>query len=122
MGAEAEPPLRQRALEHASKMKPQLDLFTVPKTGPTKRERIDAFKKEHAIWTYGTNKYQWDAILVSHSRKKLKGYGVTQNTEPFELVASYCRLLEEADLLVTGPSEIGAIRELCHLNDIPCQL
>ncbi len=103
-------------------MKPQLDLFKAAKTGPTKREKIDAFKKEHNIWTYGSNKYQWDAILVGKTREILKGYGVTDKTEPFELVASYCRLIKEADLLVTGAGEISAIRELCYRNNIPCHL
>jgi hypothetical protein len=103
-------------------MKPQLDLFKAAKTGPTKREKIDAFKREHSIWTYGSNKFQWDAILVGKSRELLKEYGVTDQTDPFELIASYCRLIEEADLMATGASEIGAIRELCYRNNIPCPL
>jgi hypothetical protein len=103
-------------------MKPQLDLFTTPKTGPTKREKLEAFKKQHDIDVVGSNKYQWDALLMAHARERLKGYGVKRSADAIDLIAGYCRLLEESDLLVTGSSEIGAIRELCHRNNIPCPL
>jgi hypothetical protein len=103
-------------------MKPQLDLFNVPKMGPTRREKLDAFKKEHDIAVVGSNKYQWSALLMTHARKRLKGYGVKKSADAWDLIAGYCRLLEETNLIITGPSEIGAIRELCHRNNIPCPL
>jgi hypothetical protein len=79
-------------------------------------------KKQHDIDVVGSNKYQWDALLMAHARERLKGYGVKRSADAIDLIAGYCRLLEESDLLVTGSSEIGAIRELCHRNNIPCPL
>lgn len=98
-------------------------LFDVKPDSPTKHKKLEAFKTEHHIWTYGSGKHGWDAMLIEKSRACLDGYGVTKDTSAFEMVAGYCRILEEADFLVGGlPSEIAVVRELCKLNGIHCSL
>lgn len=105
------------------------NLLDVPKDSPTKRERIAAFKKQHGIWTHvdKENKiggHAWDAMAFDKSVEALSGYNLTEGEkrEPVLLIAGYCRLLEEAGLLVTGNTEIDAIRTLCAKNGIQCPL
>lgn len=104
-------------------------LIDVPKDSPTRKQRVEAFKKEHGIWTHGNKKngvgdHAWDALSVLHAHAGLDGYGLTeiQRLEPMALVSAYCRLLDEWGLLVTGETEVKAIRTLCRNIDLPCDL
>lgn len=101
------------------------NLLDVPKDSPTRKERIEDFKKRHGIWTYHCYtppEAPWDAMLVPKAAESLKGYGVKPTDEPMEMIAGYCRLLDEWNLLVSGKTEREAIRTLCEHNGIPCEL
>lgn len=102
------------------------NLLDVPKDSPTRKERIEAFKKKHGIWTYYVagqpKECPWDAMLVPKAVEALAGYGVKPDTHPIELISGYCRLLDEWNLLVSGKTEREAIRTLCEHNEIPCEL
>lgn len=100
----------------------QPTLFDVPKDSPSRRERIEAFKKQHQIVTFGSRRNGWSGMLVGHALKALHGYGVTDQTTWFDIFSGYCRLLDERDLLVSAPTELAAIRDLCALNEIACPL
>jgi hypothetical protein len=103
-------------------------LFDVPKTHPSRIDRVNAFKKKHDIFThyagrsFGKENEPWDALWVTGARKLLKGYTGSGVVIPEELIANWCRLLDEASLLLTGKTERDAIRELCQCNNIPCDL
>lgn len=102
-------------------------LIEVPVTAPTKAAKIKAFKELHGIWTHcarhlAVEDERWTAMLLTEARERMAGYGATANTPPEDMVASFCRLLDEADLMVTGTGEITAIRRLCERNDILCVL
>lgn len=105
------------------------NLFNVPKDRPTRKERIEAFKREHGIWTYGDKKnrvgdHAWDAMSVTLACERLSGYDLSEEVrkEPIMLIAGYCRLLEEMGILVTGQTEVEAIRVLCVNIGIVCEL
>lgn len=100
------------------------NLIDVPKDSPTRKERFSDFKAEHWIWTHKTNgmDYPWTALAYAHGLEMLKGYDLTedQRNDPILLIAGYCRLLDEAGLLVTGNTERAAVRELCGNLKITC--
>lgn len=102
-------------------------LFDIPPSAPSKAAKIKAFKERHGIWTHNASHLpvedeRWSAMLIATARKRMAGYGATPTTPGEEMIASYCRLLDEMNLLVTGKGEISAIRTLCERNDIPCPL
>lgn len=102
------------------------NLLTVPKAGLTKREKLTAFKKLHKIQTHRASQmrreeHPWSALLMSPALQLASDYGSDAATMP-ELVAEFCRLLDEQRLLVNGPTEREAVRELCRLNGIVCEL
>ncbi len=100
------------------------NLFDVPKDRPTRKERIQEFKAENWIWTHKAEMMEdrWSALAYAHSLEALKGYDLTGKLEPEFLIAGYCRLLDEAGLLVTGKTEMEAIRTLCRNLNINCPL
>lgn len=97
-------------------------LIDVPKDSPSKRERLEAFKKLHGIWThnagYEPKDEPWSALALNQSAVALNGYGVKPADSPLDIIAGYCRLLDEWNLLVTGETEREAIRTLCEKNGI----
>lgn len=95
------------------------NLFDVPKDRPTQKERLEAFVKQHRIFTYGNKAHGWDAMLIEQARQFLAEYRGKTEGHPIEMISGYCRLLEEANMLVTGKTEREAIEELCRLNKIP---
>lgn len=101
------------------------NLFDVPKTAPSCAERIAAFKRQHKIETHRSRELTkeqepWCACLIERARQL--GYGVTSESDLFDCVAKVGRLMDEADLFVTGETEVKAIRLLCELNKIECPL
>lgn len=98
------------------------NLFDVPKDRPTRKQRLEAFKEQHEIFTYGNKNAGWDAMLVSKARESLLGYDGVAVASPIELIMDYCRLLEESQLLISGETEREAIEELCRLNNIKFDL
>ncbi len=45
-----------------------------------------------------------------------------KSDEPYELIAGYCRILEETQRSTFGHTEREAIKNLCADNQIPCNL
>lgn len=99
-------------------------LLNVPKDRPSRKERINEFKKLHNIVTLKSSLPRkdepWFACLMTSARKF--GYGVTEQSDLFDCVAKVGRLMEESGVLVTGETEADAIRTLCENNKIPCDL
>jgi hypothetical protein len=99
------------------------NLIDVPQDRPSRKEKLEMFKEDHSIWTHGSPKFtgddRWCALLVNVARTRLAGYGLTLEKTPMEMISGYCRLLDEADLLVTGKTERAAVKTLCELNGIP---
>lgn len=107
-------------------MKRAPTLFDVPKDSPSRRDRLQAFKVKHGIWTHSASRSsgvgiaaQWIAVWVIGARKFLEGYGPEVATMTgMELIASYCRLLEEGDLMTEGRTEFEAIELLAIKNEL----
>lgn len=106
----------------------QMLLLGVPKTHPTRHERLQAFKERQGIWTHHASfrerkEHPWSALLVPRARLRLAGYlKGDKPDDPVSLIAGYCRLLDEWCLLVTGETELDAVQTLCSENHIPCDL
>lgn len=105
----------------------QPKLLDVPATAPTKAARVQAFKAKHGIWTHyaphlAREDERWTAMLIVTARERMKGYGAHPHTTGEAMVAGYCRLLDEMDLMVTGTGEVTTIRRLCARNNIVCDL
>ncbi len=99
-------------------MSKQPVLLSVQPDSPSKASRITEFKKQHRIWTHRADFLNradnpWSALLMPK--------GVTEETA-VQCIADYCRLLDESNQLGAGEGELSAIRTLCQLNDIPCDL
>lgn len=105
-------------------MKTQL-LFDVPRTHPSARDKLNAFKYKYTIETWHTRgmrkeEHPWLACLMPRARKF--GYGVTEASNLFDCIEKVGRLLDEAGVCVTGETERLAIQELCKNNNIPFDL
>jgi hypothetical protein len=90
------------------------NLLDVPPTHPTRQEILQAFKTRQGVWTYcgkgmKREEHPWEALLVPSGGEP---------DDPVSLIAGYCRLLEEAGLLVTGETELDAVQRLCAANEI----
>lgn len=102
-------------------MKREPTLFDVPKDSPSRRDRLSAFKAKHGIWTHRSSSVPapWTAVWVIGARKALGDYGPEVATMTgMELIASYCRLLEEGDLMTDGRTEFEAIELLAIKNEL----
>ena len=99
-------------------------LLDVPKDSPTRKERLKAWKDRNKVWTHSAGNNwdsgKWVAIAMKQSCDALKGYGVAPDIHPMDLVAGYCRLLDEAGLMMEGDTELGAIEKLCRNVGLPC--
>lgn len=104
-------------------------LLIVPKSGPTKRERLQQFKKEHGIFCHdcGQKDYdnRWTACLLQQCHKQFLMYcrGETKEGMPeeelfFVLISHACRLMDESGLMISAATEMEALRVLCHENKI----
>lgn len=98
----------------------QQTLFDIPKDRPSLAAKIVAFKREHDIWTVraahlAKEEGRWTAF-------KAPDYIEDKKAPPMEIIAGYCRLLEESGHLVDDMGELTAIRQLCANLKIPCDL
>lgn len=109
-------------------MSKQLNLLEVVRDGPTRKQRMEAFKKAHGIETHYAGKGwlkedgPWIAICLPQCRKALAEYGATHADNLFDLFAKYCRLMDDWDLIGYGGTEREAIRKLSEINHKPCDL
>lgn len=93
------------------------NLLVVPKNGLTWKERVKAFKYLWRIWTYHSafiarEDEPWSALLMTEGCSR----------DPIDVIAGYAIGLEASGDLVTGKTEVAAIRELCARKNIPCPL
>lgn len=95
-------------------------LFDVPKTHPSRKDRIKAFKAANEIQTHKCCDGDWMAAHMPSCRKL--GYGVTATSDLFECAAKVCRLMDEAGYTGYGDTEREAIQQVCENLDIPCDL
>lgn len=102
-------------------------LLDVPKSAPSLKERIEAFKKAHSIETHSagvkwrTEEYKpWCACHMPTARTF--GYGVTAESDLFDCISKVCRLLDEAGVIGYGDTEREAIRNACAAVNIHCDL
>ena len=97
-------------------------LFDVPKDSLSRRDRLMAFREAHRIWThFCRGEDPWLAMLLPRAEELAKQYG-SANFHPVEMMADYCRLLEEQDIIAVGHTERDAVRTLCAVNKIGCDL
>lgn len=90
----------------------QAVLIDVPPDGPTRAERIEAFKKAHNILTLeGCD--DWIALIP---------FREDEGKSIFDCIAQSCRLYDEAGQSATGQTEDGAIITLCEQQKITCPL
>ena len=106
------------------KMKTPL-LINVPPDSPSRRSKIKAFKTLHGIETHHCGNmdrkdHPWIAALMPQCRTL--GYGVTDKSDLSDCIIKVERLMYEAGYLVTGETELKAIRTLCKANKIECPL
>ncbi len=94
-------------------------LIDVPKTHPSRREKLKAFKELHEIETYRC----YDAWLACHmpSARKL-GYGVTKTSSITDIMSKVCRLTDEAGISDYGRTEREAVRRVCENLGIPFEM
>lgn len=103
-------------------------LIDVPRTPRNRKADIAEFKRANHIWTYSSGPAfehcgKWTALLLPGNPHSELPYGEDMDPkEPMEIIAGYCRVLEEAGFLVDGPTEREAIRALCGNLQIPCTL
>lgn len=103
-----------------------LTLINVPKTHPSRKEKLDAFKLKHGIETHTAGwdrkDFPWCACLMPKAKEIAGPYMRGDKPDLFNLVAHAGRLLEEAGVLVTGETERMAVGTLCEENGIPFEL
>jgi hypothetical protein len=96
-------------------------LFDVPQDHLSKRQlrraEIKALKEKHGIYTNYCAELGWLALSMPECVEKVKGYGLTEEEKTYgpELMAGYCRLLEDAGLLADGcASEYEAVKQIAN--------
>lgn len=93
-------------------------LLDVPQDRPSTRTRLRSFTREHGILTFRSKGFTreeepWIAI------KPIPG---DESKNIGEIMADSCRLYDEAGYLATGTGELTAVRKLCELRGITCEL
>jgi hypothetical protein len=100
------------------------NLLDVPKTHPSRSEKIHAFKTAYQIETHdngdATDPGRWLAGCLAYARKL--GYGVTRHSNLFDCIQKVGRLMDDAGYCAHGKTEIEAIRRVCENLKIPCEL
>lgn len=99
-------------------------LIDVPKSAPSRRDKLKAFKVQHGIETHDAGK-DWDngRWLACHMPSaRTFGYGVTEASDLWDCQAKVCRLLDERGVNQYGYTEREAIQRLCARLEIPCNL
>jgi len=102
-------------------------LLDVPRTHPTRQNKLAAFKKQHNIQThycadFKSSGTQWMAIHIPTAVEQLKGYGAKDSMTLFDLIAKFSRLLDEMELMHEEHTELFAVRMAARRAKIPCDL
>lgn len=97
----------------------QAALLDVPRDRPTRSRRLKILKREHCIETHHSSacpEQPWLACHMPSARQIAEGYEDNfqhaQQMGLYNLVAGYCRLLEESSVMVEGRTEREAIDNL----------
>lgn len=99
-------------------------LIDVPKTHPSRKERMTAFKTANGIETHN---YGVDAEYMCWTAAHMPsvytlGYGVKEGMGLGECASLVYRLMEEAGYCAYGTTEREAIRNVCKNVGIVCTL
>jgi hypothetical protein len=101
-------------------------LFDVPKDAPSHEQRLKAFCEREKIYTHHTprmtrEEHPWQAMLLPGNYRGIKiPYQESfKSDEPVEIIAGYCRILEESGFLATGATKREAVERLCLNLRIP---
>lgn len=99
-----------------------MNLFEIPPDRPSRRQNR---RKQVAEWKRSEMRVRtqdagpnwpdssrWIAVSMTECAEHLEGYGITPETEMFELFSGFCRLLEEMGLMHYGPTEFLACEAL----------
>jgi hypothetical protein len=110
----------------------QLPLLEVPKDAPSHKALIAAFKQRVGIWTHSAHGEsspgwpKWMAMLMPTDGAGKERYSdhrhYCKSDEPLEIIAGYCRIMDESGRTGYGHTEKESIRELCSKNEIPCEI
>jgi hypothetical protein len=102
------------------------NLLNVPKDSPTRKERIEAFRKLNGIETHdcgGSCDDEYPRWVAAHMPSVYTlGYGVKDGMSLGECAALVCRLMDEAGYTAYGKTERKAIICLCDNLGIQCDL
>ncbi len=77
------------------------------------RAEVKELKDRHGIWTDNCPELGWMALSMPACLEALAGYPLTEEerTHPVALLAGYCRLLDEAQLVEDGhATELMAVK------------
>jgi hypothetical protein len=102
-------------------------LLEVPQTHPTNRDKLQAFKSVNEIWTHSDkfdhSEGKWIALLLpGNPHGNLPYEDCMESEDPWDIVAGYCRVLEESGYLTNGKTERDAVEALCRKRGIPFDL
>jgi len=103
------------------------NLLNVPKDSPTRKERIESFKKQYDIETHYCEALDdehrpWMACKMDVAKRIRKPYRNSESNSLGAIMADVCRLLEESGTIAEGKTEREAIRQLCANLDMICTL
>jgi hypothetical protein len=97
------------------------NLFDVPKTHPTKAERLKAFMEANgfeANYCASLPEAPWMAVHMPSAHKVGEGYGTTDKSDLFDLTAKVGRLLDESGVADYAKTKYEAVRRVCINLDI----
>lgn len=117
-------------------MSDQLNLLEVPKDRPsyeeTARAKINEFKLRVGIWTHNapgksTREYpKWMAMLLPANGAGTENYSdhkpYCKSDDPLDIMAGYCRIMDDTGRIEYGHTEKEAIQNLCSELKIECDL
>lgn len=103
------------------------NLLKVPKDSPTRKERIESFKKEFDIETHYCKAFEdehfpWMACKMDIAKRIRQPYRTSQSESLGAIMADVCRLLEESGVVAEGNTEAESIRQLCANLDMICTI
>lgn len=95
-------------------------LLEVPKDAPSRKDRLKSFCAENGIWTYSCGPEfedwnKWNAMLMPGNKSDIRVpyQDCFKSNDPMEIIAGYCRVLEETGFLVEGKTEWQTVQLLC---------
>jgi len=110
-------------------------LLEVPRDHPPRpsdKSQLKVFKQKHGIWTHNcpgesTRAFpKWMAMLLPFDGDGKERYSdhrsYCKSDDPFEIIAGYCRIMEESERCMWGHTEKDAVKNLCEANSIPFEL